>query len=149
MTMHAIQGIGSDHAKFSPVSTASYRLMPTIDILAPIVGADATKFKKCFSRGVIGLETLTDEEVKAGLGKAGDSKAVVREPERDTVSRECLRHEQFKGKVKLGRRRDHFIFSVESTGQVDSDELFVESVKLLRKKCVDMKRMLLELKGYA
>jgi len=61
---------------------------------------------------------------------------------KDTVSRECLRHEEFEGKVKLGRVRDHFIFSVESLGQWDSDELFLESVKILKGKCELLKRSL-------
>jgi DNA-directed RNA polymerase I and III subunit RPAC1 len=58
------------------------------------------------------------------------------------VSRECLRHEEFEGKVKLGRIRDHFIFSVESVGQWDSDELFLDSVKILRGKCKVLKKSL-------
>lgn len=33
----------------------------------------------------------------------------IADPRKDTVSREILRHDQFKGKVALGRKRDHFI----------------------------------------
>jgi DNA-directed RNA polymerase I and III subunit RPAC1 len=121
------------------VATASYRLLPVIDIVKPILGADARKFARCFPKGVIGLEKVTeDEAAKEGSGyegKEGETKAVVKDPMRDTVSRECLRHEEFQGKVKLGRRKDHFIFSVESTGQWDSEELFLESVSALRRKC--------------
>jgi DNA-directed RNA polymerase I and III subunit RPAC1 len=144
--MHAIKGVGADHAKYSPVATASYRLMPTITILKPILGKDAEKFARCFPRGVIGLETVTKKEAaKKGSGyegHEGEKKAVVKDPMKDTVSRECLRHEEFEGKVKLGRIRDHFIFSVESVGQWDSDELFLESVKILKGKCEVLKRSL-------
>lgn len=136
--LHAIKGIGSDHAKFSPVATASYRLLPTITITKPILGKDAEKFARCFPRGVIGLETVTEEEAaQRGSGyenHKGEKKAVVKDAMKDTVSRECLRHEEFEGKVKLGRIRDHFIFSIESVGQWASDELFLESVKLLKLK---------------
>ena len=146
LEMHAIKGIGADHAKFSPVATATYRLMPTIDIVKPILGNDARKFARCFPKGVIGLKEVTDEEagiVGSGYeGMAGEKKAVVQRPERDTVSREFLRHEEFQGKVKLGRVRDHFIFSVESTGQYDSDLLFLESVKILKAKCRFLRRNL-------
>lgn len=142
--LHAIKGIGADHAKFSPVATASYRLLPTITITKPIIGADAIKFARCFPRGVIGLEKVTKKEATKKdseyEGHEGEYKAVVRDTMKDTVSRECLRHEEFEGKVKLGRVRDHFIFSVESTGQWDSDELFLESVKLLKTKCERLKR---------
>ena len=148
MSMHAVKGIGQDHAKFSPVATAAYRLMPTIDIMKPIIGTDAKKFARCFPRGVIKLDTVTAEDVEKHAeleGKEGEQKAVVDNPMNDTVSRECLRHPEFKDKVKLGRIRDHFIFRIESTGQWDSDELFLESVKLLRIKCERIRRGLDEM----
>ncbi|KAF1832386.1 RBP11-like subunits of RNA polymerase [Decorospora gaudefroyi] len=148
LSMHAIKGIGQDHAKFSPVATASYRLMPTIDITQPIIGADAKKFARCFPRGVIALDTVTAEDAQKHpelKGKEGVSKAVVANAMNDTVSRECLRHPEFKDKVKLGRIRDHFIFRIESTGQWESDELFLESVKLLKIKCQRIKRGLDEM----
>lgn len=142
--MHCIKGIGADHAKFSPVATASYRLLPTIDIVKPILGPDAKKFARCFPKGVIGLEKVTEQESgrdgSGYEGYAGEQKAVVRNTFKDTVSRECLRHDEFSGKVKLGRMRDHFIFMVESTGQFESDYLFLESVKILKDKCAKLKR---------
>lgn len=110
--MHAVKGIGQDHAKFSPVctiqrhtavsnllATASYRLLPTIDILSPITGNDAEKFVKCFPQGVAQIKT----------DKKGVKQAEIVNPRLDTVSREVLRHDEFKDKVKLGRVRDHFI----------------------------------------
>lgn len=133
---HCIKGIGKDHAKFSPVATASYRLLPDIKITKPILGPLAHKFKRCFPRGVIGLEK--DQE-------SGQDKAVVLDPMKDTVSREVLRYPELAEKVKLGRIRDHFIFSVESTGQLDSDELFLDSVRLLKAKAERFKRHLNEL----
>lgn len=149
MELHCIKGIGADHAKFSPVATATYRLLPDINIMSPIIGDDAKKFAKCFPRGVIELEPVTGEEAaQAGSGyenQAGKLKAVVRDPFKDTVSRECLRHEEFQDKVKLGRVRDHFVFNVESTGQFDSDLLFLESVKVLKLKCARWKKGLADL----
>lgn len=143
LEMHAIKGIGADHAKYSPVATASYRLLPTITILKPILGADAEKFKNCFAEGVISLEKVTAKEAThkgSGYeGHAGETKAVVKNAMADMVSRECLRHDEFKDKVKLGRVRDHFIFSIESVGQWDSEDLFLESIRVLRRKCVALK----------
>lgn len=133
---HCVKGIGADHAKFSPVATASYRLLPSITIKEPILGQDAKKFARCFPKGVI---ELVDDEA------TGEKKAVVKDTMKDTVSRECLRHDEFKDKVALGRYRDHFIFSVESTGQFESDALFLESVKALKAKCQRFKRNLADL----
>ncbi|EAZ63565.2 RNA polymerase III (C) subunit [Scheffersomyces stipitis CBS 6054] len=117
---HCILGVGCDHAKFSPVSTASYRLMPVIDIVEPIRGDSAVRFQKCFPSGVIGINA--------------DGEAYVKDARKDTVSREVLRHEEFDGKVKLGRKRDHFIFNVESTGAMAPEEIFFKSLLVLKNK---------------
>lgn len=150
LVCHANLGLGADHAKFSPVATASYRLLPTINILQPIRGTAARRFQKCFPEGVIGIEKKMGRVEAAGGAMEQDEEeadeAVVKDAMRDTVTREVLRHDEFKDKVKLGRQRDHFIFSVESTGQWDSDELFEESVKILRQKCRRLKQCLGELR---
>lgn len=142
-------GIGADHAKFSPVATASYRLLPTIDILEPIRGAAARQFQKCFPPGVIKV-VKRERTIEAANGAMEqddeDDEAVVDDPYKDTVTREVLRHDEFKDKVELGRVRDHFIFSVESTGQWDGDELVEESIKVLREKCRRLRKCLGELR---
>lgn len=125
LRVHCILGVGSDHAKFSPVATASYRLLPTIEILDKIDGKDAKKFQKCFSEGVIGINS--------------NGEAFVKDARADTVSREVLRHEEFEGKVKLGRKRDHFIFNVESTGAMPPEEIFYKSVELLKTKATHLR----------
>ena len=138
LEMHCVKGVGADHAKFSPVATATYRLHPTIDILRPIFGEDARLFKSCFAPGVIGIEKVTEDDAQRDpeyVGAVGEDKAVVRNAFKDTVSRECMRHEQFNGRVRLGRIRDHFIFGVESTGQFPADQLFLKSVRILKHKC--------------
>uniref|UniRef100_A0A3P9CS43 DNA-directed RNA polymerases I and III subunit RPAC1 n=1 Tax=Maylandia zebra TaxID=106582 RepID=A0A3P9CS43_9CICH len=53
----------------------------------------------------------------------------------DTCSREVLRHSDLKNVVKLGRVRDHFIFTVESTGILPPDVLVTEAIKVLVAKC--------------
>ena len=50
---HAVKGIGKDHAKFSPVATTSYRLLPEIRLTRTVEGADAERLRDCFSPGVI------------------------------------------------------------------------------------------------
>lgn len=95
----ARKGVGADHAKYSPVATASYRLLPHIILREPIPLEDQEKFKSCFAPGVIELEN--DED--------GNQQVVVKNPRKDTVSREVLRHKEFQDKVELARIRDHFI----------------------------------------
>ncbi|XP_063347504.1 DNA-directed RNA polymerases I and III subunit RPAC1 isoform X1 [Pelmatolapia mariae] len=124
IVMHCVKGIGKDHAKFSPVATASYRLLPEITLLEVVEGEKAERLKQCFSRGVIDLEDINGTKV-----------AKVVNSRLDTCSREVLRHSDLKNVVKLGRVRDHFIFTVESTGILPPDVLVTEAIKVLMAKC--------------
>ncbi|XP_019727662.1 DNA-directed RNA polymerases I and III subunit RPAC1 isoform X2 [Hippocampus comes] len=124
IVMHCVKGIGKDHAKFSPVATASYRLLPEITLLETVQGEKAERLKRCFSQGVIELEDDNGSKV-----------AKVVNSRLDTCSREILRHDDLKNVVKLGRVRDHFIFSVESTGILPPNVLFTEAIKVLMAKC--------------
>ncbi|KAJ2800053.1 DNA-directed RNA polymerase core subunit rpc40, partial [Coemansia furcata] len=122
--MHCQKGVGKDHAKFSPVATASYRLLPEIQILQDITGDDAELFRKCFPPGVVEI-----------VNEGGVRKAKVVNARKDTVSREVLRHKEFEGKVRLTRVRDHFIFNVESTGAITPEVLVSKALDVLIEKC--------------
>uniref|UniRef100_A0A673HXL4 DNA-directed RNA polymerases I and III subunit RPAC1 n=1 Tax=Sinocyclocheilus rhinocerous TaxID=307959 RepID=A0A673HXL4_9TELE len=124
IVMHCVKGIGKDHAKFSPVATASYRLLPEITLLQTIEGEQAERLKRCFSPGVIEIQNVNGRKV-----------AKVVNSRLDTCSREVLRHDDLKNLVKLGRVRDHFIFSVESTGILPADVLVTEAINVLISKC--------------
>jgi len=127
--MHCVKGIAKDHAKFSPVATASYRLLPHIVIHEPIPEADCLKFQSCFSPGVI---EIVDNP-------RGGKTCRVKNPRNDSVSREVLRHPEFEGKVTLGRVRDHFIFNVESTGVYTPQEIPLEACEVLLSKIRTLK----------
>ncbi|PVD26085.1 hypothetical protein C0Q70_13753 [Pomacea canaliculata] len=101
--MFCVKGIGKDHAKFSPVATATYRLLPEIKLLREIEGESAERLQKCFSPGVIGL--LHNKHT-------GSKQAYVADARRDTCSREVFRHDDLKNAVKLTRVRDHFIYDM-------------------------------------
>ncbi|KAG9275382.1 DNA-directed RNA polymerases I and III subunit RPAC1 [Astyanax mexicanus] len=124
IVMHCVKGIGKDHAKFSPVATASYRLLPEITLLQTVEGEKAERLKRCFSAGVIEVENINGEQV-----------AKVVNSRLDTCSREVLRHDDLKNLVKIGRVRDHFIFSVESTGILPPEVLVSEAINVLIAKC--------------
>lgn len=117
----AVKGIGKDHAKFSPVSTASYRLLPELTITRPVFGEDAKTLQSCFSPGVIGIND--------------DNQAYVKDARYDTCSRNVCRYPNLVDAVVMARIRDHFIFSVESVGAYPPHDIFLEAVKILKKKC--------------
>lgn len=120
----AIKGIGKDHAKFSPVSLASYRLLPEIRLLREISGRDAHLLQKCFSKGVIEID------------KNGE--AYVKEARYDNCSRNVYRYPELAKAVDMTRVRNHFIFNIESLGAYKAEEVFIEAVKVLKKKCVKL-----------
>ena len=95
MELHCEKGIGKDHAKFSPVATATYRLLPLIEILKPIPEPLIPKFISCFPEGVI--------------HKGGENGVYVADARKDTVTREVLRYPELEGYVRLGRIQDHFL----------------------------------------
>jgi len=118
--LHCQKGIGKTHAKWSPVAPASYRLMPDITLLEPVEGELAEKLKNCFPQGVI--------EVKEENGK---KVAKVANSRLDTTSREVYRHEELAQKVCLAKKRDHFIFTIESVGIIPAADIVRESIKIL------------------
>ncbi|CAJ0570317.1 unnamed protein product, partial [Mesorhabditis spiculigera] len=128
--LHCVKGVGRDHAKFSPVATASYRLLPTIRLKEPITGEAAHRLQDSFSKGVIEIKKQGGVEV-----------AEVVDARRDTCSRNVLRHDDLAAKVELGRKKQHFIFSIESTGAMPAHELFVDACKILAAKAAYLRSM--------
>lgn len=55
---HAVKGIGSDHAKFSPVSTAAYRLLPRITLTRPFKNEEAEALVATCPLKVFDIEDL-------------------------------------------------------------------------------------------
>jgi len=135
LTCYCVKGIGKDHAKFSPVATASYRLLPDIQFTSPVEDAQARKLVDLCPMKVFDIEDLA----KGGKGKTTPT-AVVRNPRACTMCRECIRHEEFANTIKLMRVKDHFIFSVESCGMYRPEEIVVESLKVLMQKLATLKQ---------
>lgn len=108
--------------------------MPKIDILQPIIGEEAKKFANCFAPGVIELVPQ----------KKGSSvmEARVANARYDTLSREALRHPEFRDKVALKRVPDHFIFQVESVGFYQPPEIIIEAIKILKEKATRLRECL-------
>lgn len=125
LKMHCVKGIGKDHAKFSPVATASYRLLPEIRLTKVVSEEQAKRLVNCFSPGVMELDETED----------GRKIVKVVSPRKDTCSRNVYRYEDLKDAVQMARVKDHVIFSIESTGALKPDLLMVEAIKVLMGKC--------------
>jgi len=129
MIMKATKGSGETHAKWSPVSLCSYRIMPRIVLERDFYGEEAVELQKCFSDGVIGIV---------------DGRAVVVNPRADSLSREVLRHEKFKDNVKLLRESGWFCFTVETIAE---DPLVVvkKAIRILIESTRNLKEELKQL----
>jgi DNA-directed RNA polymerase I and III subunit RPAC1 len=99
LEMRCCKGKGATHAKWSPVATATYRLLPQISFKQDVEGELATKLVEMCPMNVFDIEDM-------GGGK---TKAVVARERDCSVCRECVREEEWKDRVKLERKVNHFI----------------------------------------
>ncbi|KAK3021552.1 hypothetical protein RJ639_046500, partial [Escallonia herrerae] len=115
---HAVKGMGKTHAKWSPVATAWYRMLPEVVLLQEIEDEKATELvQKCPTK-VFDIEDV-------GKGK---KRATVARPRDCTLCRECIRGEGWENYVALR-------LTIESTGALPPEVLFTEAVKILEDKC--------------
>ncbi|XP_047327758.1 DNA-directed RNA polymerases I and III subunit rpac1 [Impatiens glandulifera] len=122
---HAVKGVGKTHAKWSPVATAWYRMLPEVVFLKDVEGKKAKELvEKCPAK-VFDIEDMG----------TGIKRAVASRPRSCTLCRECIREGDFDQYVSLRRVKDHFIFTIESTGALPPEVLFTEAVKVLEDKC--------------
>ncbi|KAL7557302.1 hypothetical protein ACA910_016262 [Epithemia clementina (nom. ined.)] len=132
---HARKGIGKDHAKYSPVCTASYRLMPHVELLHDVYDEDAEELVHVYEPGVFRLVPTTP----GGSDPPGTrQKAVVHNPYACTMSRNFMRHATLAKAVKITRLTDHFIFSIESVGMCSPAVLLAEALRVLQRKCQNL-----------
>ncbi|KAN0055592.1 hypothetical protein ACTA71_008708 [Dictyostelium dimigraforme] len=115
------KNIGREHIKWSPVCTASYRLQPVISVDKSIKGEKAKELLEKCPKKVFDIED--------------SGQVVAARPLDCTMCRECIRDPEFEQNVKIERVRDHFIFSIESTGALKSREIFQEAIKIFIEKC--------------
>ena len=120
LKLFAVKGLGRDHAKFSPVATAFYRLMPSIRLTKPVMEDNAINLQKCFSPGVIEIQ---------------NRQAKVVDERNDTCSRNVYRHPELAECVELEKVKDHFIFTVESVGALPPEELVCMAWEVIIEKC--------------
>lgn len=127
-----MKGIGKTHAKWSPVATTWYRLLPEVVLLREVHGEKAQYLINQFP----GLFTL---ERKSNSGKEVARVTNTRDHE---VYLEQIRtlsgDPNWSNKIQLRKRKDYFIYTVESVGQYRASEVFSEALKVLIEKCTKL-----------
>lgn len=117
------KNIGRVHAKWSPVSTAYYRLLPSITFKAPIEGEDAHELAAICPTGVFGVKKNKKKE-----------EIDIEDIYKCTMCRECIRLDKFNDKIELGKERKKYVFTIESVGVLRPERLFLEALQVIRGK---------------
>ena len=167
------KGLGKTHAKWSPVCTASYRLLPEVRVRpdagdaedasplasrrvpsafevesAPVLTGPArcSMSHECAPAHPRGLITPLPQDVFfSARGRRRTARRARRRAERRPavlVLRRCSRQAGWEERVQLARLKDHFIFTVESTGALPPEVLFTEAVKVLMQKASNIALLL-------
>ena len=123
---HCTKGNGAEHAKWSPVATAWYRLCPEVVLLREVTGSDAEELMRQFE----------DDAVNPFQMKFG--KCVVKEGRPHLECLERVRalsaEERWKDIISLRKIKNKFIFVVESTGAYSPAKLVQEALSILKQK---------------
>ena len=121
--LYCSKSSGRVHAKWSPVSTAYYRLLPSISFKAPIEGEDAHELAALCPVGVFGVKkTKKKEEID------------IEDIYACTMCRECIRPDKFNDKIELGKDKRKYIFTIESVGVIKPEKLFMDALQVVRSK---------------
>lgn len=128
---HGRVGIGKDHAKFSPVATASYRLHVRVELVQDVYDDVAEELVYLYEPGVFEL-VPTDSAIDPPGTK---QKARVLNPYACSMSRNYMRHPVLEKAIRMSRIADHFIFSIESVGMFPPAVLLAEALRILQRKC--------------
>lgn len=122
---HCIKGVGEEHAKWSPVATTWYKLYPEVVLLRSDISEE--------------LKSRLCEELP-GLIYPGDDGVLCVD---DAIDHEILLEkvrrmsgeDELRDVIQLRKRKDKFVFTIESTGAYKPHEIFQEAVKRLESKC--------------
>lgn len=135
-----MKGKGKTHAKWSPVGTTWYELCPEVVLLRNVSGRDAEDFIAAVHPP--GWEThrppgspegpQTCYAIEGGVLRVANSRGCWYCLER---VRRLSGDPRWEGAVQLRRIKEHYLFTLESCGQLPPEALFNDAVAILREKC--------------
>eukprot|EP00873_Tetraselmis_striata_P013136 jgi/Tetstr1/433400/TSEL_002395.t1 len=124
---HCVKGVGREHAKWSPVATAWYKLKPEVVLLQPVTGELADELVAACP-GLFSIQ---------GTGKA--KSVAVSDPLKHTNLLEKVRtmsiEEKWSPYLQLRKLKHHFMFTIESTGVLHPAVLFEQALDAFHAKC--------------
>lgn len=122
---HCIKGVGEEHAKWSPVATTWYKLYPEVVLLTSDIPEEVQE-RLC-------------EELPGLVYRDDDGVLCVDDAIEHEILLEKVRRlsgeDELRDVIQLRKRKDKFVFTIESTGAYKPHEIFQEAVKRLESKC--------------
>lgn len=122
---HCIKGVGEEHAKWSPVATTWYKLYPEVALLTSDMSEEV---KARLVDELPGLLFVNDEGVLCVDDALNHEKVLEK-------VRRMSGEDDLRDIIQLRKRKDRFVFTIESTGGYKPHEIFQEAVKRLESKC--------------
>lgn len=139
-------GIAKEHAKWSPVAVATYRFWPEIDINDELISTLSMEQKQTLIDAcpdqILELDELSGE-VRA-VENAWEIATYTEDL--DFAQRALKNRPEDDDFVKVRHSTNKFVFTVESTGAMDADEILTGAMKVLKKRLNNIARELESLK---
>jgi DNA-directed RNA polymerase II subunit RPB3 len=139
-------GIAKEHAKWCPVAVATYRFWPEIEINEEQMSTLSMEQKQTL------IDTCPDRILEldelSGVVRAVKNAWEIATFTEDLhfVQRALKKRPEDEDFVKIRHSTNKFIFSVESTGSMDADEILMGSMKVLKKRLNNIARELESIK---
>eukprot|EP00003_Mantamonas_plastica_P019179 TRINITY_DN313_c0_g1_i3.p1 TRINITY_DN313_c0_g1~~TRINITY_DN313_c0_g1_i3.p1 ORF type:complete len:173 (+),score=45.94 TRINITY_DN313_c0_g1_i3:2595-3113(+) len=128
LTATAIKSVGKEHAKWSPVTVASYQFDPEISLNETVMSTLSESEKKSFVDSCPTKVYSYNNEMR---------KVEVTNARGCTYCEECTNYAKMLEKpevVKISARQDKFIFYVESSGALEPDDIVERALNVLHSK---------------
>jgi DNA-directed RNA polymerase II subunit RPB3 len=139
-------GISKEHSKWCPVAVCTYKFWPVIDINEEACSTLTMEQKQALV-DVCSDRILLLDDVTGGFKAADDAwdKATFTEDldQYQQTLKKRLEDEDF---VKVTPSEDKFIFSVESTGAMDAQEIVMSALRVLKDKLMYLQQEVENLK---
>lgn len=144
MKCFARKGLGKDHAKFSPASTAVYMPQPRVRIDDSVLEQMSHNERREFVQSIPKLETPSRVEQPRALFRFVEETGAIEvdDPEMCTFDGEPERKAAelgYPNLVSIAKAEDTFIFYVESTGALRPDEMVSTALDVLYRKVDDVR----------
>lgn len=140
LTARAIKSIGKDHAKFSPVCTAFYRMVPLIELRNDLLNNRQKKLlvDSC-PMHIFQYSNRNIDDPVEDIEDLEGTEIIIHDSRKCTSCRECIRDPALDRCLTVGKEVNRYEFTVESVGVRPAPELVKEALQILRQKCEELK----------